>query len=65
MSSSSSLPGILNIPVIIVFTKYDKLVKEQKYLYAEEHGGKLSDSELGKRTETCFNGRIKEFKAST
>ena len=55
----------MNIPVIIVFTKYDKLVKEQKYLYAEEHGGKLSDNELWKRMETCFNDRIKEFKAST
>ena len=52
----------VNIPVIIVFTKYDGLIKEQEYTNAEEYGGKLSKTDIWKRAEMCFNDRIKEFK---
>ena len=35
---------------------------EQEYKNADEHGG-LSEAEILKNTEMCFNNRIREFKA--
>ena len=53
----------VKIPVIIVFTKYDMIFWEQEIINEEEHGGRLSEAEILKNTETCFNNRIREFKA--
>ena len=46
-----------------MFTKYDIVVNEQEVINVEEHEGRLSEAEIMKNAETCFNNRIKEFQA--
>lgn len=51
----------MNIPVIVVSTKYDQLVKEQR-IKALKAKTKPSEHEIEMSTETYFNDRIKNFK---
>ncbi|KDR86084.1 hypothetical protein GALMADRAFT_401887 [Galerina marginata CBS 339.88] len=50
----------LGIPVVIVFTKYDFLIKEQR-----KDAKKLSKADIERKADDCFNDRIKGLKAST
>jgi len=62
--NSDIQPGLthseVRIPVIIVFTKFDYLIKEQR-----KNAKKASKIELERKAEDCFNDRIKGLKAST
>ncbi|KDR86079.1 hypothetical protein GALMADRAFT_219097 [Galerina marginata CBS 339.88] len=55
-----SLAQKLGIPVVVVFTKYDYLIKEQR-----KDAKKLSKADIERKAEDCFNDRIKGLKAST
>ena len=60
--NSDIQPGLthseVRIPVIIVFTKFDYLIKEQR-----KNAKKASKIEVERRAEDCFNDRIKALKA--
>jgi len=51
----------VNIPIIVVSTKYDQLLEEQckEVLKAKT---KPSEHEIEMATEDCFNDRIKNFR---
>jgi len=51
----------VHIPVIVVSTKYDQLVKEQR-IRALKTKAKPSEDEIEMTTEHYFNDRIKKFK---
>ena len=52
--------SLVQIPVIVVFTKYDYLINEQ-WMNAR----KPSQIELERKAEAYFNDHIKDLKAST
>lgn len=54
----------VNIPVIVVFTKYDKLVKEQDAKAIRKRLD-VSETEIEQNAENYFNDRIRDFKKST
>ena len=54
----------VNIPVIVVFTKYDKLVREQD-AKAFKNRLNLSEKEIEQNAENYLNDRIRDFKQST
>ncbi|PPQ76599.1 hypothetical protein CVT26_012853 [Gymnopilus dilepis] len=53
----------LNISVIAVFTKFDRLLKEQQYQHRNR--GTVEPAEIERQAEYQFDERIKGFKQST
>jgi len=51
----------VNIPIIVVSTKYDMLVNE-KYMEALERNSEPSEYEIETATENYFNDHIKNFR---
>ena len=51
----------MKIPVIVVFTKYDLLINEQR-IDALENNVDRSNAELERRADVCFHDRTKGFK---
>ena len=54
----------MDIPVIVVFTKYDALVNEH-FIKAQKTKADDSDDDIERKADICFNDRIQKFKERT